>query len=160
MSETLDIEAIRALLPHRYPMLLIDRVIELEPGKRAVGIKNVTINEPYFAGHFPGMAVMPGVLLIETMAQVAGIMMLACAEYAGKIPFIAEVESARFYRPVVPGDTLLIETVSLWTRGLIGKATMNARVEGTVVVKCEMKFALKETPDTRQAQILPQGERT
>src|SRR5438105_9063352 len=112
MSEMLDIEAIQALLPHRYPMLLIDRVLELEPGKRAVGVKNVTINEPHFVGHFPGMAVMPGVLLIEAMAQVAGIMMLTCSEYAGKIPFIAEVESARFYRPVVSGDTLVIETIS------------------------------------------------
>ena len=153
MTEPLNSDAIQTLLPHRFPMLLVDKVLELEPGKRALGVKNVTINEPFLVGHFPGMAVMPGVLLIEAMAQVAGIMMLTCPDYAGKIPFIAEVESARFYRPVVPGDTLVIETISLWTRGLIGKMTMNARVDGALVVKCEMKFALKEKPDSRNEQL-------
>jgi 3-hydroxyacyl-[acyl-carrier-protein] dehydratase len=146
MSDTLDSDAIIALLPHRYPMVLVDRVLEVEPGKRAVGLKNVTRNEPYFQGHFPGMAVMPGVMIIEAMAQVAGIMMLACPEYKNKIPFIAAIESARFYQPVVPGDTLIIEAVVVWVRSLVGKVNFSARVDGNVVVRGDMKFALKDMP--------------
>jgi 3-hydroxyacyl-[acyl-carrier-protein] dehydratase len=147
MTETMDSDAIQALLPHRYPMLLVDRILELEPGKRAVGLKNVTANEPYFQGHFPGMAVMPGVLIIEAMAQVAGIMMLAVPVYRGRIPFIAAIESARYYRPVVPGDALIIEATVVWVRASVGKVDFVARVEGQIVVKGEMKFALKDAPD-------------
>ena len=146
MSETLDCDAILALLPHRYPMVLVDRILEVEPGKRAVGLKNVSLNEPYFQGHFPGLAVMPGVMIIESMAQVAGIMMLTCPQYEGKIPFIAAIESARFYQPVVPGDTLIIEAVVVWVRSLVGKVNFLARVNGNIVVKGDMKFALKDPP--------------
>jgi 3-hydroxyacyl-[acyl-carrier-protein] dehydratase len=146
MTRTLDSDAIRALLPHRYPMLLVDRILELEPGKRAVGLKNVSANEPYFQGHFPSMSVMPGVLIIECMAQVAGIMMLTCPEHRGKIPFIAAIESARYYQPVVPGDALVIEAIVDWVRSSVGKVNFVARVAGEVVVKGEMKFALKEPP--------------
>jgi 3-hydroxyacyl-[acyl-carrier-protein] dehydratase len=152
MFETLGIEAIQALLPHRYPMLLVDRVLELEPGIRAVALKNVTMNEPFFQGHFPGMAVMPGVMIIEAMAQVAGIMMLACEKYEGKIPFIAAIDSARFYQPVVPGDALVIEVTTVWVRSLLGKVDLLARVDGNVVVKSEMKFALKDLPPSRENQ--------
>lgn len=144
MSLSLDVEDIRALLPHRFPMLLVDRIVEMVPGKRATGLKNVTINEPFFTGHFPQQAVMPGVLLLEAMAQVAGLMMLSVPEYKGKMPFIAEIAKARFRKPVVPGDALVMEATSVWVRGLIGKVQMIARVEGTVVASCEMTFALKE----------------
>lgn len=150
MIGTLNCDAIQALLPHRYPMLLVDRVLELDPGKRAVCLKNVTANEPYFQGHFPGMAVMPGVLIIEAMAQVAGIMMLACSEYRGKIPLIAAIESARYYQPVVPGDALIIEATTVWVRGFVGKVNFLARVDGTIVVKGEMKFALKDAPPKQE----------
>src|SRR5713226_876330 len=109
MSVTLDVEEIRTLLPHRYPMLLVDRILEMEPGKRAIGMKNVSINEPFFDGHFPGQAVMPGVLIMEAMAQVAGLMMLSCPKYEGKVPFIGEIVKGRFRRPVVPGDALMTE---------------------------------------------------
>jgi 3-hydroxyacyl-[acyl-carrier-protein] dehydratase len=152
MSETLGIEAIQALLPHRYPMLLVDRVLELEPGIRAVALKNVTMNEPFFQGHFPGMAVMPGVMIIEAMAQVAGIMMLACENYKGKVPFIAAIDSARFYQPVVPGDALVIEVTTVWVRSLLGKVDLLARVDGNIVVKSEMKFALKDPPHSREIE--------
>ena len=110
MIGPLDSDVIQAILPHRYPMLLVDRILELEPGKRAVALKNVSAGEPFFQGHFPGMAVMPGVLIIEAMAQVAGIMMLTRPQYRGKIPFIAAIESVRYYHPVVPGDALIIES--------------------------------------------------
>lgn len=153
MTAILHIEDIRALLPHRYPMLLVDRILEIEPGKKAIGLKNVTINEPFFQGHFPEQAVMPGVLIIESMAQVAGIMMLMTDKYHGKIPFIAEIENTRFLRPVVPGDTLTIETKLLWERAFYGKVNMIATVEGKIVAKCDMKFALKDPPQPSSESV-------
>jgi len=153
MSEPLEIDVLQAILPHRYPMLLVDRIIELEPGKHVVGLKNVTINEPYFQGHFPGMPVMPGVMIIEALAQVAGIMMLTCTNYAGKIPFIAAIDSVRFFHPVRPGDTLIIEANTVWVRASVGKISFIARVGGSVVVKGEMKFALKEPPSSPHEQL-------
>ena len=146
MIEMLDCDVIRAILPHRYPMLLVDKVVELEPGIRAVGIKNVTMNEPFFQGHFPGMAVMPGVLVIEAMAQVAGIMMLTCDQYRGMIPFIASIDGMRYYQPVVPGDSLIIEATTVWVRSHVGKVGFLSRVGAKVVAKGEMKFALKAPP--------------
>src|SRR5271166_4898474 len=107
MSESLDVEAIRALLPHRYPMLLVDRILELDPGVRAVGLKNVTINEPFFNGHFPGQAIMPGVLILEAMAQVAGLIILSIPEHSMKTPFLGSIKEVRFLKPVVPGDTVI-----------------------------------------------------
>jgi len=153
MIETLDSDLIRAILPHRFPMLLVDRIVELDPGKRAVGIKNVTANEQYFVGHFPAIAVMPGVIILEAMAQVAGIMILTCPQYRNKIPFIAEVESARYFRPVVPGDTLMIEASKVWVRSSVGKVTFVARVNGEVVVKGEMKFVLKDPPPSLEERL-------
>ena len=157
MIEMLDCDVIRAILPHRYPMLLVDRVIELEPGIRAVGIKNVTMNEPFFQGHFPGMAVMPGVLVIEAMAQVAGIMMLTCEQYRGMIPFIASIDGIRYYQPVVPGDTLTIEATTVWVRSHVGKVSFLTRVGAKVVAKGEMKFALKAPPPSPAARLHSHG---
>jgi len=145
MSETLDVEAIRALLPHRYPMLLVDRVLELDPGVRAVGLKNVTINEPFFSGHFPGQAVMPGVLIAESMAQVAGLIMLSIPEHRSKTPFLGSINKFRFLKPVVPGDALITEAILGGVRGSIGKVHMVATVGGEAVARGEMMFALKET---------------
>ena len=146
MSDIFDIEILKTLLPHRFPMLLVDRILEVEPGKRCVGLKNVTFNEPFFPGHFPAQSVMPGVLILESMAQVAGVMMLTCTRFNGKLPFIAEIENARFYKPVVPGDALIVEANVVWVRGMLGKVNMVARVEGVTVVKSDMKFALKDPP--------------
>src|SRR5690349_316112 len=143
MTEPLDVEAIRAFLPHRYPMLLVDRVLELVPGERVVGLKNVTINEPYFDGHFPGEAVMPGVLILECMAQVAGLIMLTVPEHRGKLAYLGGIDNVRFRKKVVPGDTLVIEASVTNMRGSIGKALMIAKVEGDVVARGEMIFALK-----------------
>ncbi len=144
MSPILDVEDIRALVPHRYPMLLVDRITELEVGKRVVGLKNVTINEPFFDGHFPGQAVMPGVLIIESMAQVAGLMLLAHPAHEGKLAFIAAMDKSRFRQPVVPGDQMIITAEMLWSRGMMGKVHMEARVEGSLVAECDMTFALKD----------------
>lgn len=144
MSYLLDVEDIRALLPHRYPFLMVDRILEIVPGKRIVGLKNVTINEPFFNGHFPGLAVMPGVLILEAMAQVAGLMLLAEPEHAGKIAYIGGIESARFRKPVVPGDTLRIEATLLKIRGTIGKIKLVAYVGNDLTSDCIMTFSLKD----------------
>ncbi len=144
MDCMLDIEDIRALLPHRYPMLLVDRILELTPGLRVVGLKNVTINEPFFDGHFPTQAIMPGVLIVEMMAQVAGLMVLTLAEHKGKIPILAALDNVKFRKPVVPGDSIITEANVVKVRGTIGKVHMVARVAGAVVAESDMTFALKE----------------
>lgn len=154
MDCMLDIEDIRVLLPHRYPMLLVDRVLELTPGQRVVGLKNVTINEPFFDGHFPTQAIMPGVLILESMAQVAGLMILSLSEQRGRIPFLASMDNVKFRKPVVPGDTLITEANLLKVRGMIGKVRMVARVAGAVVAECDMTFALKEAVIHSPEQVL------
>lgn len=142
---TLEIDAIREILPHRYPFLLVDRIKDYDSGKRAVGIKNVTVNEEFFQGHFPQRPIMPGVLIIEAMAQVAGVMILMMEEHRGKMAYLATVESAKFRRPVVPGDTLESETVLLRARGSMGKVQCTARVGDQVVAEAVLMFALVES---------------
>ncbi len=138
----LDIEAIKQILPHRYPFLLVDRILTLEPGKRAVGLKNVTANEPFFQGHFPQRSIMPGVLIIEIMAQVGGVMILSVEEHQGKLAYIGTVDNAKFRRPVVPGDTLEVEVELLRLRGNAGKVKCVARVGGEEAAEAEIMFAL------------------
>jgi 3-hydroxyacyl-[acyl-carrier-protein] dehydratase len=149
----LDVEQIRALLPHRYPMLLVDRILELEPGKRAVGMKNVTVNEDFFNGHFPGQAMMPGVLIIEAMAQVGGVLMLSLKEYGHKLPVLGGMENVRFRRPVVPGDALITEAELLYFRKAFGKVKLTGRVDGEIAVQCEITFGLID----RKPVIIPEG---
>lgn len=141
----LEIDAIRKLLPHRYPFLLVDRILEIETGKRAVGIKNVTANEEFFQGHFPTRSIMPGVLIIEAMAQVGGIMILSMDEHKHKMAYLATIENAKFRRPVVPGDTLTSETVLLRARGSMGKVQCTARVGDQVVAEATILFALVDS---------------
>lgn len=138
----LDVEQIRAFLPHRYPMLLVDKILEIIPAKRAVGLKNVTVNEDFFNGHFPGQAMMPGVLILEHMAQVGGVLMLCLPDHQQKIPALGGVDNVRFRRPVVPGDTLISEVDLLYFRRPFGKVKMTARVEGEVVATAEMTFKI------------------
>ncbi len=138
----LDVEMIRRILPHRYPMLLVDRILEIEAGKRCVGIKNVTINEYFFEGHFPGQAIMPGVLILEAMAQVGGVLMLSNPEYAKKVPVIGGVENVRFRKPVVPGDCLVSEVEVIYVRKNFGKVKMVARVNNEVVASADLTFGL------------------
>jgi beta-hydroxyacyl-ACP dehydratase FabZ len=139
----MDINQIQAILPHRYPFLLVDRVLELEPGKRAVGIKNVTINEAYFNGHFPGNPIMPGVLIVEAMAQVGGILLLASTANEGKLAFFAGIDKMRFRRPVLPGDQLVTEVTLSKTKGDIGWVSVVGKVDGQIVAEGEYLFALR-----------------
>ena len=138
----LEIEEIKEILPHRYPFLLVDRILELEPGKRAVGLKNVTVNEPFFQGHFPLHPVMPGVLIIEAMAQVGGVMILSIEENRGKLAYLGTINDAKFRRPVVPGDALEMEVELLRIRGNTGKVRCIARVGGQEAASAEILFAL------------------
>jgi len=140
----MDIQAIRDILPHRYPMLLVDRIEELEE-LRIVGIKNVTINEPFFVGHFPEFPVMPGVLIIEAMAQVAGVLVLyQMPDRHKKQVFLASVDQAKFRRPVRPGDQLRIEMKVIRVKSSIAKMSGVATVDGVVVAEAEVMCKLAD----------------
>lgn len=131
------------MLPHRYPMLMVDRIIELERQQRAVGIKNVTVNEPAFTGHYPGRPIFPGVLIVEAMAQIGGIALMpddVSEEDADKVPLLTGVDKGRFRRPVVPGDTLRIEVNVLRARRGLGKVAAVATVDDEVVAEAELMF--------------------
>jgi beta-hydroxyacyl-ACP dehydratase FabZ len=140
----MDIRQIQSVLQHRYPFLLVDRVLELEPGKRAVGMKNVTINEDFFNGHFPGNPIMPGVLIVEAMAQVGGILLLATTGNEGKLAFFAGIDKLRFRRPVMPGDQLVTEVEIKKQKGDIGRVAVVGKVDGQVVAEGEYLFALRK----------------
>ncbi|ABB15339.1 beta-hydroxyacyl-(acyl-carrier-protein) dehydratase FabZ [Carboxydothermus hydrogenoformans Z-2901] len=143
MSEAIkDITEIMNILPHRYPFLLVDKILEVVPGEKAVGIKNVTINEPFFQGHFPGRPIMPGVLLLEAMAQVGAVAILTDERYAGKLPMFAGIDGARFRKPVLPGDQVVFEVELLKIKGSLGKARGSGKVNGELVVEAEILFAL------------------
>ncbi|KEQ22513.1 3-hydroxyacyl-ACP dehydratase FabZ [Paenibacillus tyrfis] len=131
-------------LPHRYPFLLVDRIESVEEGQKAVGIKNVSINEPFFQGHFPGFPVMPGVLVVEAMTQVGGVAMLSVPDFKGKIAFLAGIDGARFRRQVVPGDQLRIEVSITKLKGVIGKGQAVAYVDGELAAEAELTFAIKK----------------
>ena len=140
----LSVEEIQRILPHRYPFLLVDRILEMEAGKRMVGIKNVTVNEPFFQGHFPEKPVMPGVLIIEAMAQVGAAGILSLPEYQGKIALFAGIDKARFRRQVVPGDQLRIEVRVTKLRGAVGKSEAKAFVGEELAAEAELMFAIDQ----------------
>ncbi|WP_199616806.1 3-hydroxyacyl-ACP dehydratase FabZ [Paenibacillus alkalitolerans] len=140
----LDVQQIQQIIPHRPPFLLVDRILELESGVRAVGIKNVTMNEPHFVGHFPEFPVMPGVLMIEALAQVGAAAILSVEENKGKLAFFAGIDNARFRGQVVPGDTLRLEVNITRMKGPIGKGSAVASVEGKVVAEAELMFAIQK----------------
>jgi 3-hydroxyacyl-[acyl-carrier-protein] dehydratase len=140
----LDAQQIQAIIPHRYPFLLVDRIIEVEYGVRAVGIKNVTVNEPFFQGHFPTFAVMPGVLIVEALAQVGAVALLGTEEYRGKMAFFAGIDGVRFKRQVKPGDTLRLEVTMGRMRRGVGTGSATATVDGELACRGELMFAVAD----------------
>ena len=144
---SLDIRQILETLPHRYPFLLVDRIIEMEPGQRVVGIKNVTINEPFFPGHFPGNPVMPGVMLLEAMGQVGAVLWLADENMKGKFVYFAGADKVRFRRPVVPGDQLRFELEVLRVRSKSCQVLGRATVDGELAAEATLFSVLVEVPE-------------
>jgi len=142
LPTTLSNVDIQKIIPHRFPFLLVDKIVEIEWGKRAVGIKNVTANEPFFQGHFPGFPVMPGVLIIEAIAQVGAVAVLGMPEHREKFAFFAGIDEVRFKRQVVPGDTLRLEVTLTRVRGSFGQGTGEATVDGELSAKGSFMFAM------------------
>lgn len=142
----IDINRIMEMIPHRYPILLVDRIIEFEPGERAVGLKNVTINEPHFLGHFPNFPVMPGVLIVEAMAQTSAIMVVETLgkESEGKVVYFMSIDEAKFRKPVVPGDTVHIHVEKIQSRGSVWKFKGKAMVDGKLCAEATYSAMLTD----------------
>lgn len=140
----MDIKEIQKIIPHRYPFILVDRIEELEPGKSAKGYKNVSINDYFFQGHFPEEPVMPGVLIIEALAQVGAVALLSIEEFKGKIAYFGGINKARFKKRVIPGDRLDLEIEIIKRKGPLGIGAAKATVDGEVVAIAELTFAVGE----------------
>jgi len=145
-ADTADISRIVKMIPHRYPMLMIDRVIEIVPDQSATGIKNVSINEPQFRGHFPNHPVMPGVMIVESMAQTAAVLVVQTLgpDAEGKLVYFMSIDSARFRQPVVPGDSMRVEVEKIRNRGPVWKFKAAAKVDGRVVAEAEFAAMIRE----------------
>ena len=141
-NTSLDIQQIMEIIPHRPPFLLVDRILKIEPGRSVTAIKNVTMNEPYFQGHFPGAPVMPGVLIVEAMAQAGAVAILSQEEFKGKTPFFGGIKNAKFKRMVVPGDTLRFEVEIVKLKGSAGVGQGKAYVGGKVACQAEFIFMI------------------
>lgn len=144
METLLTFDEIKKIIPHRYPFLLIDRIIELEDGKKCTGIKQVSGNEPFFQGHFPEYAVMPGVLIVEALAQVGAVAMLKLEENQGKLAMFTGIDKCRFKKQVTPGDTLQLEVEMTRVKSPLGKGVAKATVNGEIACSCEISFAILE----------------
>lgn len=144
-ATVLDAQQIQALIPHRYPFLLVDRIVAVEPGKRVVGLKHVSMAEPYLQGHFPNYPVMPGVLIVEALAQTGAVLVMHDPANAGKMPYFARIDNCRFRQQVRPGDTLRLEVEVTSARGPVGKAHARALVDGKLACEADLTFALGST---------------
>ncbi|WP_414042303.1 3-hydroxyacyl-ACP dehydratase FabZ [Macrococcus animalis] len=142
METILTFDEIKKIIPHRYPFLLIDRIVELEDGKKCTGIKQVSGNEPFFQGHFPEYAVMPGVLIVEALAQVGAVAMLKLEQNQGKLAMFTGIDKCRFKKQVTPGDTLVLEVEMTRVKGPLGKGVAKATVNGEIACSCEISFAI------------------
>jgi 3-hydroxyacyl-[acyl-carrier-protein] dehydratase len=142
MTQSLNIQQILKILPHRFPFLLVDRILEVEAGKRVVGIKNVSVNEPQFTGHFPERPIMPGVLMLEAMAQVSAIILLHYEHHHGKLAVLTGVDGVRFRRIVEPGDQLIMTSELIKVRGAFGRVKAECRVKDQLVAEGELMFSL------------------
>ena len=147
VTKTYDINQIMKMIPHRYPILLVDRVVDLVPGKSAVGVKNVSINEPQFNGHFPGYPVMPGVLIVEAMAQTAALVVVDFLgeQVAGKVVYFMTIDNARFRKPVVPGDTMRVFVEKVQSRGAVWKFKGVAKVDDKICAEATFSAMITET---------------
>lgn len=143
----LDAVAIQRIIPHRYPFLLVDRIFELDPGRRAVGVKNVTMGDGFFRGHFPGYPVMPGVLIVEALAQVGAVALLTTDEFRGRLALFAGIDKVRFKRQVKPGDVLRLEVELAQVRRGIGSGAGTATVDGQLACRGEFMFAIVDAPE-------------
>lgn len=149
----MDLDQIVSRIPHRYPMLLVDRILEVEPGRRIVGLKNVSANEPFFQGHFPEYPVMPGVLVVEAMAQVGGVLASFLPGTDGALAFFASIDRCRFRRPVRPGDQLITEVTVVRVHGTIGKMQAIARVDGVPVAEAVFTYSLVNLAESNRALV-------
>lgn len=140
-DQQMDINRIMEVLPHRYPLLLVDRIVEMSDS-HCRGIKNVTINEQFFQGHYPGRPIMPGVLILEAMAQTGAVLLLSMPEYTGMIPVLGAFDKVKFKRQVIPGDQLVMDVELLWIRNGVGKTTAKVTVDGELAAQMEMTFKL------------------
>jgi beta-hydroxyacyl-ACP dehydratase FabZ len=157
----IDISGIMSLLPHRYPFLLVDRVIELEPGRKAVAIKNVSVNEPFFRGHWPGKPIMPGVLIIEALAQAAGVLIAASVDVRpGRAVLMASLDDVKLRRPVVPGDQIRLEVLSRKIKSSAACVHCLAKVDNVVVAEARLRFVMVDTDrpaETNDRDLAPAG---
>lgn len=152
-DQVLEIQSIMRFLPHRYPFLLVDRIVEYQEKERIVGLKNVTINEPYFQGHFPGVPIMPGVLIVEAMAQVGGVLVFkALPNRDEKLVFFMGIQNARFRKPVRPGDQLRLEMTVLRLRARVGKLNGKAYVDENLVAEADIMFSLVDRDSAEDSQ--------
>jgi len=138
----MTIDEIMQVLPHRYPMLMVDRILDVVPGKSCRGLKNVTMNEEFFQGHYPGLPIMPGVLIVEAMAQAGAVILLSDPKFQGQIPVIGAIDDVKYRRQVRPGDQLITDVELMWLRGSIGRISAVARVDGDVAAQMELTFKL------------------
>jgi len=152
----MDIKEILRHLPHRYPLLLVDRILELEPGQRIVGLKNVSANEPYFVGHFPGHPVMPAVLILEAMAQVGGVLASLLPGAERKLAYFAAIDRCRIRRPVTPGDQLITEVIVVRLRDRVGKMRVTSRVNGEIVADGVLTYSMVDLEDMNQEMVAGQ----
>ena len=155
VGDTMDIQKLMQVLPHRYPMLLVDRITHFERRKLATGYKNLSINEEFFQGHFPGHPLMPGVYMIEALAQLGGTIILGPDDFLRRTAFLTGIDKAKFRRPVVPGDRLDMETTLLRARSSMGWVKAEARVDGKLACSAELMFSVADVADFRMdAQVL------